>query len=93
MFGLANRDLPTALLPLPILNVILVGSEPIVQPRVQMYSSWGDKCPFSVFPLMYRRLSLWGPSGVQDAVVQLKVVLSAMEIQDLKLRARLHLYC
>ena len=62
MFGLANRDLPTALLPLPILDVMLVGSEPIVQPRVQMYSSWGDKCPFSVFPLMYRRLSLWDPS-------------------------------
>ena len=62
MFGLANRDLPTTLLPLPILDVMLVGSEPIVQPRVQMYSSWGDKCPFSVFPLMYRRLSLWGPS-------------------------------
>ena len=49
MFGLANRDLPTALLPLPILHVMLVGSEPVVQPRVQMYSSWGDKCPFSVF--------------------------------------------
>ena len=62
MFGLANRDLPTALLPLRILDVILVGSEPIVQPRVQMFSSWGDKCPFSVFPLMYLRLSLWGPS-------------------------------
>ena len=62
MFGLANRNLPTALLPLPILNVILVGSEPIVQPRVQMYSSWEDKWPFSGFPLMYRRLSLWGPS-------------------------------
>ena len=62
MFGLANRDLPTALLPLPILDEMLVGSEAIVQPRIQMYSSWGDKCPFSVFPLMYRRLSQWGPS-------------------------------
>jgi hypothetical protein len=51
MFGLTNRDLPTALLPLWILDVTLIGSEPIVQPRVQMYSSWGDKCPFSVFPL------------------------------------------
>ena len=61
MFGLANRDLPTTLLPLLILDVMLVGSEPTVQPRVQMYSSLGDKCPFSVFPLMYRRLSLWGP--------------------------------
>ncbi len=38
MFGLANRDPPTALLPLSILYVMLVGSEPIVQPRVQMYS-------------------------------------------------------
>ena len=62
MLGHANRDLPTALLPLPILDVMLVGSEPIVYPRVQMYSSWEDKCPFSGFPLMYRRLSLWGPS-------------------------------
>ena len=53
MFGLANRDLPTTLLPLPILDVMLVGSEPTVQPRVQMYSSWGDKCPFSVFPLTH----------------------------------------
>ena len=51
MFGLANRDLPTALLPPPILDVMLVGSESIVQPGVlQMYSSWSDKCPFSVFP-------------------------------------------
>jgi hypothetical protein len=62
MFGLANRVLPTAWLPQSILDVMMVGSEPMVQPRVQMYSSWGDKCPFSVFPLMYRRLSLWGPS-------------------------------
>ena len=49
MFGLTNRDLPTALLPLWILDVTLIGSEPIVQPRVQMYSSWGDKCPMSIF--------------------------------------------
>ena len=62
MFGLANRDLPTALLPLRIQDELLVGSGSIVQPGVQMYSSWSDKCPFSVFPLMYRRLSLWGPS-------------------------------
>ena len=64
MFGLANRALPAALLLLPILDELLVGSGPIVQPGAQMYSSWSDKCPFSVFPLMYRRLSLWGPSGV-----------------------------
>ena len=63
MFGLANRALPTALLPLPILDELLVGSGPTIQPGAQMYSSWSDKCPFSVFPLMYRRrLSLWGPS-------------------------------
>ena len=43
MFGLANRDLPTALLPLPILDELLVCSGPIVQPGVQMYSSWSDK--------------------------------------------------
>ena len=41
MFGLANRDLPTALLPLPILDEMLVDSEAIVQLRIQMYSSWG----------------------------------------------------
>ena len=41
MFGLANRDLPTTLLPLSIPDVMLVGSEPIVQPRVQMYIAVG----------------------------------------------------
>ena len=33
MFGLANRDLPNTLLPFLILDVMLVGLEPIVQPR------------------------------------------------------------
>ena len=46
MFGLANKDLPTALLPLPILDEMLVDSEAIVQPIIQMYSSWGDKWSF-----------------------------------------------
>ena len=49
MFGLANRNLPTALVPLPILDVMLVGSEPTVQSRVQMYSNWGDNILFSFF--------------------------------------------
>ena len=85
MFGLANRDLPTTLLPLSILNMMLVGSEPIVQPWVQMYSSWGDKCPFSVFsthvPAVESMRSQWWVYKMLF-VVQFEVVFSTMETQD-----------